>query len=288
MTNLQAISDVLTKISISIEIFVNTKAYHLLADMPADLSLKQFIVAKDNGCRLAGTQSLFRSCEVIADFTLPAKFAKPAKPAKPEAFTGKAKNDYYELLEVWSDWDLTPEATMNAEIDLSATRILRDDLIRKGRNLQRCIAFVRSFDASMFETNEELDLHELSESTRQKILSVYRSAFTANPNLLLQGSAVDLLAKDQLCNLDSVEGIDRIITIKNAYPSAAYGFINRELLGLALHSVREECNGLTLLRIASRLDTHLGGSKNATSILANLRMLVSGLAPSKGKKAAAQ
>jgi hypothetical protein len=269
----------LSDVSAAIDSMIALPVYGLLADMPADLNLKQFIVAKDNQCKLAGTQDLFRKCDFVASFDLPAPINAPDVDAYPDTAAGmkqfkEAMNEYKQSGKIHND-----------EIKAVAAKLSHNDILRKYQNLQRCISFVKSFDPAMFETNEELDLHELPENVRIKILSVYRAAFTASPKLLLQGSAVDLVSKNPICSLDTAAGIDAIIAVKNEYPTAAYGFVNRELLGMVIHSVKTDCNGLTLLRIASRLDTHLGGSKNATTILANLRMLITGIAPSKGKKA---
>jgi len=276
-------SDILATVSASVDAFLALPVYNLLSDVPVDLSLKLFIPSKDNNSILSGTEELWRSIDPLQfDFALPSKAIKPDKPVKPEPFTGKAKQDYYDLLETWSDWDTTSEALLNVEIDRVATRLIQHDIRRKYDRLVRVCQFVKSHDTSMFDHDEEIDLFDLPQTTRDKILQVYKNAFKASPKLLLTGSSVDLLAIDPLCSLDSIDGIDRIITIKNTYPSAAYAFMGSDVLTQAFKAVKNELNAPSAIKMLKRLDCHLGGSKNSTTILANLRML-HGFVPTKGK-----
>ena len=283
MTNTN--NDILANVSTSINAFMALPVYSLLSDVPNDLSLKLFIPSKDNSSVLAGTQELWRQIDVSQfDFALPSKAIKPDKPVKPEPFTGKAKQAYYDDLEIWSDWETTDEALLNVEIDRVNNRLIQHDIVRKHQRLSRVCQFVSNHDASMFEHDEELDLFDLPETTRNKILQVYKNAFKASPKLLLTGSSVDLLAIDPLCSLDSIDGIDRIITIKNTYPSASYAFMGSDVLTQAFKVVKNEINAPTAIKMLKRLDCHLGGSKNSTTILASIRMLY-GLKPLKGKQA---
>lgn len=276
-------NELLATVTTSIDSFLALPVYNLLSDVPVDLSLKLFIPSKDNNSILSGTQDLWRSIDVSQfDFTLPAKTIKPDKPIKPEPFTGKAKQDYYDSLEIWSDWDTTPEALLSIEIDRVATRLIQHDIIRKYQRLSRVCQFVSNHDPSQFEHDEELDLFDLPETTRNKILQVYKNAFKADPRLLMTGCSVNLLEIDPLCSLDSIDGIDRIITIKNTYPSASYAFMGSDVLTQAFKVVKNEINAPSAIKMLKRLDCHLGGSKNSTTILASLRMLY-GLKPSKGK-----
>jgi hypothetical protein len=89
-----------------------------------------------------------------------------------------------------------------------------------------------------------------------------------------------------LCSLDSIEGIDRIINIKNQNQSASYAFMGADVLVQAFKAVKNELNAPTAIKMLKRLDCHLGGSKNSTTIIASLRMLY-GMKPSKGKKTTA-
>ncbi len=280
-------SDLLATVSANIDAFLALPCYDLLASVQSnDITLKNFIPSKDNKHVLSGTQELWRNIDPSKfDFTLPSKAVKPDKPIKPVDFTGKTKQAYYDDLELWSDWDTTFEALMNIEIDRIATRLLQHDIIRKHDKLMRCCQFVQSHDSTQFDHEEELDLFELPETTRNKILQVYKQAFSANPCLLMTGSTINLLSVDPNCSLDSIAGIDAIIAIKNSNPSASYAFMGRDQLVQVIKAIKSEVNAPTLLKIASRLGSHLGGSKNATTIIANLRMLY-GFKPSKGKKSA--
>lgn len=291
-------SDVLATVSNSIDAFLALPCYGLLADLKTeDITLKSFIPSKDNQSVLSGTQEQFRSLDLSGFvFTLPSKVNKPDKPIKPSEFTGKAKQEYYDLLESWSDWDTTDDALLNVEIEHVNTRLLQHDVVRKFAKLQRIVQFVQSHDASMFVHQEELDLHELPQTVRTKILDIYKASYKANPSLEFTGGLhrIDLTNFDDCkirtnpnpitvaCSLDTVEGINSIIAVKNTAPSASYGFMSKEILGSVLESIRQDCNGKTLLKVITRLDTHSGGSKNSTTILANLRMLL-GFVPTKGK-----
>ena len=277
---------ILSNISNSIDTLIALPVFALLETVPSDLTLKLFIPNKDNTSILSGTESQFRGIDLSGfNFALPVKAVKPLKPIKPEEFTGKAKQAHYDLLEVWSDWDLTEEALLNTEIDTVASRMLLHSINANLAKLTRVCKFVQSHDPSLFVHNEELDLWQLTSEQRTAILQVYQRNFALSPKLNLSGSFVDLVATDASCNLDSPEGIDAIIKIKNNNPSASYAFMSKEITAQALTSIYGKVNLLTLLKCNSRLDTHSGGSKNSTTILANLRMLF-GIAPSKGKKAA--
>lgn len=278
-------SNVLGTVSNSIDAFLALPVYSILSDVPSDLSLKLFIPSKDNTSVLSGTQETFRSLDLSGfDFTLPVKAVKPDKPVKPDPFTGKAKQAYYDDLEAWSDWDTTDPALLNVEIERIATRLLQHDIQRKFAKLQRVCQFVQSHDPAMFDHQEELDLFQLSETQRKAILAVYQQHFALTPRLNLTGSFVDLVAIDPACSLDSIEGIDAIIKIKNNNPSASYAFMSKEITIQALQPIYGKVNQATYVKCFSRLDCHAGGSKNSTTIVANLRML-HGFQPTKGKKA---
>jgi hypothetical protein len=289
---------VLANVSANIDAFIALPVFDLLSDVPADLSLKLFIPSKDNTSVLSGTQEAFRTLDLSQfDFTLPIKAIKPDKPTKPEEFVGKAKQAYYDSLELWSDWDQTQDALLNVEINRVASRLLQHDVTRKYTKLVRICQFVKSHDASMFVHQEELDLHELPQTVRTKILDIYKASYKANPSLEFTGGLhkIDLTNFEDCkvrtkpnpitiaCGLDTVDGINSIIAVKSTAPSASYGFMSKEILGSVLEAVRFDCNGKTLLKIITRLDTHSGGSKNSTTILANLRMLL-GFVGTKSKK----
>ena len=282
MTN----SDVLANVSAAIDAFLALPVYSLLAGIQTDdITLKNFVPNKDNHHILSGTQDTFRNLDLSSfDFALPSKTVKPDKPVKPDPFTGKDKQTYYDLLEAWSDWDTTDDALLNVEIERVNTRLLQHDVTRKFAKLQRVCQFVSSHDASMFDHQEELDLFQLSEAQRKAILAVYQQHFALMPRLNLTGSFVDLVAIDPACTLDSIEGIDAIIRIKNNNPSASYAFMSKEITIQALQAIYGKVNQATYVKCFSRLDTHSGGSKNSTTIVANLRML-HGFQPTKGKKA---
>ena len=297
MTNTNNNSDVLVNVSAAIDAFIALPVYSLLSDIPADLSLKLFIPSKDNTSVLSGTQETFRQIDPsLFEFTLPVKAIKPAKPTKPENVAGKAKQFYYDSLELWSEWDATDDALLNVEIDRINNRLIQHGIAAKYAKLARVCQFVKSHDASMFVHQEESDLHELPLTVRTKILDIYKASYSANPSLEFTGGLhkIDLTNFDDCkirtnpnpitvaCCLDTVAGINSIIAVKNTAPSASYGFMSKEILGSVLEAIRSDCNGKTLLKVITRLDTHSGGSKNSTTILANLRMLL-GFVPTKGK-----
>lgn len=290
-SNLQAVSS-------AIDTFIALPVYNLLESVPTDLKLELFIPSKDNANGLNGTQETFRSLDLSKfDFTLPIKSIKPDKPVKPDPFTGKAKQEYYDALEVRDDFETSADGLLNLEIDRVANRLIQHDITRKFAKLARVCQFVQTHDPSMFVYQEEFDLHELPIIVRTKILDIYKASYKANPSLEFTGGLhkIDLTNFDDCkirtnpnpitipCSLDTIDSINSIIAVKNTAPSASYGFMSKEILGSVLEAIRTDCNGKTLLKVITRLDTHSGGSKNSTTILANLRMLL-GFIPTKGKK----
>lgn len=273
-------NDQLANVSTAIDAFLALPVYPLLDTVPADLSLKLFIPSKDNQSVLSGTQEMFRSLDVSFDFVLPDPLPMP----DPNDFDDTAKG-FKEYKAAIGEFELGGKV-YNDQIKSLASKLIQHDITRKFAKLQRVCQFVRSHDSSMFEHDEELDLFDLPESTRSKILQVYKNAFNASPNLLMTGSTVNLLTIDPLCSLDSIDGIDRIIAIKNQNQSASYAFMGRDIMNQALKTVKNELNMPSLSKAMSRLDSHFGGSKNATTIIANLRML-HGFKPTKGKKTTA-
>ena len=274
MTNIN-----LSDVSNSIDTLIALPIFALLADVPADLTLKLFIPNKDNPSILSGTESQFRMIDFVADFTLPDPVDAPDVDSFPD--TSKGMKDFKDAMNVYK----LEGKVFNDSIKYTAARLLQHDIKRNYDRLQRVVKFVQSHDPSLFVHNEELDLWQLTLEQRTAILSVYQTHFALSPKLNLSGSFVDLVATDASCNIDSPEGIDAIIKIKNNNPSASYAFMSKEITAQALSSVYGKVNILTFIKCNSRLDTHSGGSKNSTTILANLRMLF-GIAPSKGKKAA--
>ncbi len=273
-------SDLLATVSANIDAFLALPCYDLLASVQSnDITLKNFIPSKDNKHVLSGTQELWRNINFVADFALPEPVEMPDVDSYPD--TVKGMKDFKDAMNVYK----IEGKVFNDTLKNISVRLLHHDIKRKYEKLQLVCQFVSSHDASQFDHEEELDLYELSETTRTKILQVYKQAFSASPCLLMTGSTINLLSVDPLCSLDSIEGIDRIIAIKNQNQSASYAFMGRDQLVAVIKAIKSEVNAPSLLKLASRLDSHLGGSKNATTILANLRMCY-GFKPSKGKKSA--
>jgi len=128
----------------------------------------------------------------------------------------------------------------------------------------------------LYKPNEELDLCKLSPDIRSSILVVYQDAFKAAPTLVLKDKTViKLLDKNPRCSLDTIEGIDAIIKIKEQeqYKGAGYGFLGKEVMNKAFEGVKNYLSMPSLTKCISRLDTHFGGSKNSTTILNNIKML---------------
>ena len=136
-----------------------------------------------------------------------------------------------------------------------------------------------------YDPNKTLDLCDLPPDIRAKILAVYRDAFKANPTLEHKGTIIKLLDKNPRCSLDTPEGIDAIIEIKEQkeYTGAGYGFLGKEVMNKAFEGVKNDLSMPSLTKCLSRLDTHLGGSKNSTTILNNIKLL-HGISPSKGRR----
>ena len=161
--------------------------------------------------------------------------------------------------------------------------ISRLDILRKYQNLQRAIEFVRSHDPSEFENGEELDLWELPEHIRTKILGIYQASFKASPTLVMIGKTVNLLEVDPNCSLDSIQGIDAILAVQDQHKGAKFEFIQQDELARVIDLVKSELNVRCLIRLVRCLDTHYGSytdSKNSTTVVANLKMLL-GVKPRK-------
>ena len=155
--------------------------------------------------------------------------------------------------------------------------ISRLDILRKYQNLQRAIEFVRSHDPSEFENGEELDLWELPEHIRTKILGIYQASFKASPTLVMIGKTVNLLEVDPNCSLDSIQGIDTILAVQDQHKGSKFGFIRQDELVRVIDLVKSELNVRSLVRLVRCLDTNYGSygsSKNSTMVLANLKMLL--------------
>lgn len=134
------------------------------------------------------------------------------------------------------------------------------------------------------DKHKELDLWNLSPDIRSRILAVYQAAFKAAPTLVLEDKTIlNLLDRNPRCSLDTIEGIDAIIEIKDQYNKAGYGFLGKEVMNKALEGVKNYLSVPSLTKCMSRLDTHFGGSKNCTTILTNIKML-HGISPSKGRR----
>ena len=271
-------SDILTSVSANIDSFLALPVYDLLAGVQSsDIVLKNFVPSKDNSHILNGTQDQFRNLDLSGfDFALPDPVDMPDVDSYPD--TVKGMKDFKEAMNAFKETG----KVYNDSLKSIASRLIQHDIVRKLAKLQKIVQFVQSHDPAMFDHDEELDLFDLPQTTRDKILAVYKTAFKTNPCLLMTGSTVNLLTIDPACSLDSIAGIDAIIAIKNTYPSASYAFMGSDVLTQAFKAVKNELNAPTAIKMLKRLDCHLGGSKNSTTILASLRMLY-GLKPSKGK-----
>ena len=282
-SHIQDIISVLRTVKDNIVDFLSLPLYHVLKNVPNPLSVPHFVVSKNNSLQIAGKAELFRQCDFVADFTLPTKFDKPIRPVKPDPFTEEEQEAYCEALEAFCDWVDSNELKVNLLIDKLETELLRLDIVRKYQNLQRAIEFVRSHDPSEFEHDEELDLWELPEPIRTKILGVYQAIFKASPTLIMIGKTVNLLEVDPNCSLDSIQGIDTILAVQDQHKGSKFGFIRQDELIRACELVKSELNCRSMIRLMRCLDTRYGSygpSKNSTMVLANLKMLL-GVKPRK-------
>ena len=283
-SNIQDIISVLRTVKDNIVDFLSLPWYHVLGNIPNPLSIPHFIASKDNPLKIAGKDDLFRQCDFVADFALPTKFDKPIKPVKPDPFTGKKQEAYYEALEAYVFWEDSNELRVNLVIDKLETELLKLDIVQKYQNLQRAIEFVGSHDPSVFEHDEELDLYELPITVRTKILSVYQDSFKASPTLVMTGKTVNLIEVDPNCSLDSIQGIDAILAVQDQHKGSKFGFIGRDELSQAINLVKNnDLNAPSLYRMVARLDSNIGGKKNARTIMAALKML-HGVKTSKGSR----
>lgn len=281
MTN----SDVLATVSVAIDNFVALPIYGKLANFPNTLKLEYFIPSKDNGNDLKGTQALFRDCTFIADFSLPDLIAAP----DPDAFPDTAKGT--EAFRIAAREFKANGKIQNDAIKAIAQRLHTDDILRKYRNFCAGRDFVKQFDAIMFEVDDSLDLFELPENIRSRILQVYEANFIANPVIEYKGGSYrfDLSEKDDKPSpytLLTVIGIDAIISEKDKIANGEMVFLSQDVCIQALKTVKNDLNMGSLMNAVCRLNSNAGSKQNATSTLKNLKLLITGIAPKKGKTAA--
>jgi len=269
----------LSTVTAAIATFKALPVYALLGNFPAVLSVSQFIVSKENTNDLKGSADLFLSTTFDASFDLPSLHLEPTKPVKPDPCTGAAQTAYRAAAVQWFEDDDTFQTVygaINEEIKTVAKTLYNDSIVEKYAKYQRCISFLRSTlqaDPSAFEVDDLLELNELPSTIKTKILAVYQQAFRINPVLLVVGATIDLLAADPLCSLDSAEGIDRIIKVQDSYKGAKYGFVNKDLMVSVVKQVKGSLNAPTLVKLFDSLVSNGATSKNASTILSNLKKL---------------
>lgn len=250
----------------SIDLFIDLNVFDLLDHVPSDLTVDLFVPSKNNSHHLSGTSETFRKIDPsIFTFDLPCLIPEPDIDDYPDDAEG---NKSYR--EARLDYKETGKPHNDAVYCLS-NRIAQYGIQTKLEKLKRVCEFVSKFDASVFASDDELDLWELPESIRFKILAVYKQAFDASPYLVYDGGST--IRIDPHCNLDSVVNIDNLITLKNEHAGTSFSFIGKAQLLQVVKLIKSEVNASTLLKICYRLDSHLGGTKNGTTILASLRML---------------
>ncbi len=271
---------ILQTVKADIESFLDLPCYDLVSNVPNPLYISHFFANKNNPLKLAGQDELFRKCDFVADFTLP----EPLKQPQTSDYDLLKPEDCLKFGKDWQAYELSGKPFNDAIAKLQRL-IDANDIVRKYENMRRVVEFVRSRDRDEFYPDDDLDLWELPEPIRIKILGVYQASFKDSPTLLMTGKTINLLDEDPLCSLDSAMGIDAIINIKDQHKSASYGFIGREQLVQVTKLVKSELNARSLIRLMYRLDTHLGGSKNSSTILNSLKMLI-GIKPIKIRRKA--
>lgn len=271
-------------ISTAIDTFVSLPVYGKLANFPSQLKLEYFVPSKDNSNDLKGTQDLFRSCVFVADFTLPDPVSMP----DPSDFADTAKGfkDYKDALEEFKGTG----KIFNDEIKALQARIYKEDIQRKYNNLCAGRDFVKQFDASMFEVDDSLDIWEFPQTIRDRILAVYETNFKANPVIDYKGGSYrfdlsEVDGKPSKYTLLTVAGIDAIITEKEKIANGEIVFLSQDTCIQALKTVKNDLNAGSIMSMITRLNSNAGSKQNATSTLKNLKLLVTGIAPTKGKKA---
>jgi hypothetical protein len=263
----------------AIATFKALPVYALLANFPQTLSVSQFVVSKENTNPLKGSADLFLSPVFEGDFTLPNLFVSPVRPIKPDPCTGAAQTAYRAAAARWLEDDSDfkdGQGAINDKITALARSLDTNDILRKYDNYRRCVSFLTSTlqaDPSAFEVDDLLELNELPPAIKAKILAVYQQAFKINPVLLTMGSTVDLIAANPLCSLDSVDGINAIIKVQDGYKGAKYGFVSKELMIAVVKQVKSSLNAPTLVKLFDSLVSNGATSKNATTILNNLKKL---------------
>lgn len=268
----------LDNVTASVDLFLDLPVFDLLDHIPSDLTVDLFVQSKSNSHPLSGTSETFRKIDPsFFTFDLPSLIPEPDIDDYPDDVQG---NKSYR--EARLEYKETGKPHNDAVICLS-NRIASYNLPVKLKKLKRVCEFVSKFDPSVFTSDDELDLWELPEAIRFKILEVYKQAFDASPYFIYDGGSTVKIDKPD-CNLDSVVNIDSLIALKNENAQSSFAFVGKSQLVQVVKLIKSDVSASTLLKICYRLDSHLGGTKNGTTILASLRMLY-GQKPSKKRKA---
>ena len=271
----------LATVSANIDAFLALPIYDKLANFPSTLKLEYFIPTKNNGNDLKGTQALFRECTFVADFTLPDFVEMPEVESFPNTLKG------FEAYKAALDVFKATGKIQNDAIKSIAQRLHTDDVLRKYRNLCAGRDFVKQFDPSMFEIDDSLDLFEFPADIRTKILAVYETNFIANPVIEYKGGSYCFdLSKPSPYTLLTVAGIDAILTEKEKITNGEMVFLSQDVCVQALKTVKNDLNMGSLMNAVCRLNSNAGSKQNASSTLKNLKLLITGIAPKKGKATA--
>lgn len=267
--------------------FIALPCYPLLLSVSANLLDSIFTPSKDNTNPLKGSFPLFSESNYTGnslqamdipkiDFNalIALKFAVVVDDLKVSEY-----NAYLEQIKA----DRIISALV-ADINNLKSLFLSESLRVRYANYQRVKTFLSGKSADDFIVDECLDVFELPESTRAKILAVYQSSFASNPNLVTMGSSVKL-TDDPNCNLDTVAGIDAIATIQDQHKGSRFAFLTQEEIIKVIKLVKNDVSASSLYKLISRLDSTVGVKQNSGSTLTTLKMLL-GVKPTKGRKSA--
>lgn len=252
---------------------------------PSILKVTNFVVTKDNNHILKGTESVFRS---NADLGLTLDLPSPIPINEPD------ESQYLDVLE----YCLALKEYANILKDEKHPINQYNNEIKRLHDLQKhfkipeiypifelICQFVEMYPESAFISHEPLKPHELPQSIKDRIVSMLRQSFSANPTIKAKGDvfievpteAVDLLNDkgevigSYVPNMDNLNNVLTFIQWRKNHSYTSPSFYSKDLYLAIMQSVYKDLNCWeTCHNLAAMLDIDFGSSKNTDVILKSI------------------
>lgn len=270
----------LEAIATKIDKFLGLSVFGVLDKAPAVLTVDLFIVSKDNKSVFAGTESVFRANkDLVLDLVLPDLLIEPDIKTYPVSVEGMQAYMHDKDL-----FDLNGKPINNL-ITSTKQRIEHLKITALYAEYRRIVDFVSGFDPSAFVSNDPLKPEQLPQEIKDRVVSMLRASFAANPIIVGKGKVeievpktpIDLLNKKGekvgsfVPNLDSLNNVLTLIQWRSEYHYSQYGFYSKDLYLQIMQSVYKDLNCWeTCNNLAAMLDVDFGSSKNTSTILESI------------------